>query len=76
MDLLQRMEDGKFKVFSTLSEWWMEFRMYHRKEGKIVPLHDDLMSATRYAGMSLRFAVAGDDPTWTKDLEYKNYGIV
>ena len=76
MDLLQRMEDGKFKVFSTLSEWWMEFRMYHRKEGKIVPLHDDLMSATRYAAMSMRFAVAGDDPTWTKDLEYKDYGII
>ena len=76
MDLLQRMEDGKFKVFSTLSEWWMEFRMYHRKEGKIVPLHDDLMSATRYAAMSMRFAVAGNDPTWTKDLEYKNYGII
>ena len=76
MDLLQRMEDGKFKVFSTLSEWWMEFRMYHRKEGKIVPLHDDLMSATRYAAMSMRFAVAGDDPTWTKDVEYKDYGII
>ena len=76
MDLLQRMEDGKFKVFSTLSEWWMEFRMYHRKEGKIVPLHDDLMSATRYAAMSMRFAVAGNDPTWTKDLEYKDYGII
>ena len=76
MDLLQRMEDGKFKVFATLSEWWMEFRMYHRKEGKIVPLHDDLMSATRYAAMSMRFAVAGDDPIWTKDLEYKDYGII
>ena len=76
MDLLQRMEDGKFKVFSTLSEWWMEFRMYHRKEGKIVPLHDDLMSATRYAAMSMRFAVAGNDPPWTKDLEYKDYGII
>ena len=76
MALLQRMENDQFKVFSTLSDWWEEFRMYHRKEGKIVPLRDDLMSATRYAAMSLRFAVSGEDPTWTKDLEYKNYGII
>jgi len=74
--LLQRMENDQFKVFSTLGDWWEEFRMYHRKEGKIVPLRDDLMSATRYATMSLRFAVSGEDPTWTKDLEYKNYGII
>ena len=74
--MLQRMEDGKFHVFSTLGDWFQEFRMYHRKEGKIVPLHDDLMSATRYAAMSARFSVAEDDPTWTKDVEYMNYGII
>ena len=76
MAVLQRMEDGKFHVFSTLGDWWQEFRMYHRKEGKIVPLHDDLMSATRYAAMSARFSVAEDDPTWTKNVDYMNYGIV
>jgi hypothetical protein len=76
MSMLQRMEDDKFKVFSTLSDWWEEFRMYHRKGGKIVPFRDDLMSATRYAAMATRFAVSGSDPTWTKDLEYKNYGII
>jgi len=76
MDIFQRMENEKFHVFSTLNEWWEEFRMYHRKEGKIVPLFDDLMSATRYAVMSSRFSVSGKDKTWTGDLEYKNYGIV
>ena len=76
MSMLQRMEDDKFKVFSTLSDWWEEFRMYHRKGGKIVPFRDDLMSATRYAAMATRFAVSGSDPTWTKDLEYKQYGII
>ena len=30
--------------------------MYHRKEGLIVKERDDLMSATRYAIMMLRFA--------------------
>ena len=76
MSILQRMEDGKLKVFSTLGDWWEEFRMYHRKEGKIVPIRDDLMSSTRYSVMSLRYAVSGKDPQWTKDLEYKNYGII
>ena len=76
MAMLQSMEKGKFKVFSTLPDWFEEFRMYHRKDNKVVPLRDDLMSATRYAFQSQRFAVAGEDPQWTKDLEYKNYGIV
>ena len=76
MDILQRMEDDKFKVFNTLGLWFAEFRMYHRKDGKIVPLRDDLMSATRYASMSQRFAVAGDDPTWDNELKYRNLGII
>ena len=76
MDVLQRMEDDKFKVFNTLGLWFAEFRMYHRKDGKIVPLRDDLMSATRYAAMSHRFAVAGDDPTWDNELKYRNLGII
>ena len=76
MAVIQSMENGKFKVFSTLSDWWEEFRMYHRKDGKVVPLRDDLMSATRYAFQSQRFAVSGKDPTWTNEVEYKNYGII
>ena len=76
MFILQKMEDEKIHVFATLSDWWEEFRMYHRKEGKIVPLNDDLMSATRYAVMSLRFSVSGKDPTWTKDIRYGEYGII
>ena len=76
MAMLQSMEAGKFKVFSTLSDWFEEFRMYHRKNNKVVPIRDDLLSATRYAFQSQRFAVAGKDPTWTQDIEYKDYGIV
>lgn len=55
-DMLTRMRAGRFKVFSHLNDWFEEFRMYHRKDGKIVKLADDLISATRYAVMSLRFA--------------------
>jgi hypothetical protein len=35
--------------------------MYHRKDGKIVKVHDDLMSATRYASQSLKFASTGSN---------------
>ena len=76
MAMIQAMENDRFKVFSTLSDWFEEFRMYHRKGGKVVPLRDDLMSATRYAFQSQRFAIAGEDPAWTKDVAYGNYGIV
>ena len=76
MSMVQAMENGKFRVFSTLSDWFEEFRMYHRKAGKIVPFRDDLMSATRYAFQSQRFATSGKDPAWTQDIVYKNYGII
>jgi hypothetical protein len=54
--LLDRMQTNRFKVARHLSDWWEEFRMYHRKDGIIVKERDDLMSATRYACMMLRFA--------------------
>jgi len=56
MDMLDRMQTGRFKVFKELNDWWEEFRLYHRKDGKVVKEGDDLMCATRYALMSLRFA--------------------
>jgi len=56
MDMLQRMQTGRFKVFNYLGLWFEELRMYHRKDGKIVKAHDDLMSATRYASQALQFA--------------------
>jgi hypothetical protein len=42
----------------------------------VVAIRDDIMSATRYAFQSQRFAVAGEDPVWTKDVAYGHYGIV
>jgi hypothetical protein len=62
MDMLDRMQTGRLKVFSGLNDWFEEFRLYHRLDGKIVKERDDLMSATRYAIMMLRFAKvqAGD----------------
>lgn len=56
MEILDRMQTGRFKVFSNLGGWFEEFDIYHRKDGKIVKQMDDLMSATRHAMMMLRFA--------------------
>lgn len=55
-DMLDRMQTGRLKVFDHLADWFEEFRLYHRKDGKVVKEGDDLMSASRYAIMSLRFA--------------------
>lgn len=56
-DILIRMQTGRFKVFSTCGDWLEEWRLYHRKNGIIVKLRDDLQSATRYGVMMLRFAI-------------------
>jgi phage terminase large subunit-like protein len=56
MDMLNRMQSGRFKVFKSHNDWWEEFRLYHRKDGKVVKEGDDLMCATRYAIMMLRHA--------------------
>ncbi|MDL2203530.1 terminase family protein [Brucella intermedia] len=58
MEMLQRMQTGRWKVFSTCGEWLEERRLYHRKDGKIVKERDDVLSASRYAMMMLRFAEA------------------
>lgn len=61
-EMLTRMETGRFKVFDHLHDWFEEFRLYHRKDGVIVKEMDDVISATRYGLMDLRFAKTPDAP--------------
>ena len=74
------MEEGRFRIFEDLAHVLQEYRQYHRKEGKIVAIRDDSMSAMRYCFMSRRWGVAGSDETWSfnfeKPLKYKELGIV
>ena len=56
MDMLDRMKTGRFKVLAHLNDWFEEFRLYHRQDGRVVKEGDDLMAATRYALMMLRHA--------------------
>lgn len=55
-EMLDRMISGRWKVFDHLEDWFAEFRLYHRKDGQIVKLNDDRLSASRYAMMMKRFA--------------------
>ena len=55
-DMLIRMEGGRFKVLKRLMDWFDEYRLYHRKDGRVHKEGDDLMSATRYAIMMTRYA--------------------
>ena len=61
MDMLQRMQTRRFKVFAHLHDWFEEFRLYHRQDGKIFKEGDDLMDATRYGLVMLNSAQQGDD---------------
>ncbi len=61
-EMLTRMETGRWKVFAHLHDWLEEYRMYHRKDGKIVKERDDAISASRYAMMDLRYAITQPAP--------------
>lgn len=71
IEMLTRMQTGRFKVFSTCRHFLEEARMYHRDEhGKVVKLNDDVISAVRYAVMSLRFAQTEPVMRGTKQDEW------
>jgi Terminase RNaseH-like domain len=77
MAMLDRMRTGKLKVFKEHLDWWEEFRLYHRKDGKVVKEGDDLMCATRYALMMLRHASTQSfSDKWRREIEYPKASYV
>jgi hypothetical protein len=54
--VLDRMQTGPLQGLQTLTRLVEEFRLYHRKDGRVHKEADDLMAATRYGVMMLRFA--------------------
>ncbi|MBS0257247.1 MAG: terminase large subunit [Proteobacteria bacterium] len=62
MEMLDRMQTGRLKVFRTCGAWLEERRIYHRKDGKVVKERDDVISASRYAIMMKRFAETEPKP--------------
>jgi Terminase RNaseH-like domain/Terminase large subunit, T4likevirus-type, N-terminal len=73
MELLERMQTGRLKVFEHLGDWFEEFRLYHRKNGKVVDERDDLMASTRYGHMMLRCAICEPKPV---SLRAANVGMI
>jgi len=55
-EIYTRLMTNRLKIFNNQSKLLEELRMYHRKDGKIVTKHDDVISAMRYAVMSVRKA--------------------
>jgi hypothetical protein len=58
MDMLDRMQTGRLKVFSNLNDWFEEFRMYHRKDGKIVKLKDQEVEVELFSGKTIEMKPA------------------
>src|SRR6267154_57425 len=59
LEMIERMQTGRFKVFRGLADWFEENRLYHRKAGLTVKLPDALISAPRSALMMRRHAGGG-----------------
>ena len=77
MMMLDRMKTGRLKVFREHNDFFEEFRLYHRKDGKVVAENEDLLCAVRYGLMMLRHAsTQAFSDRWRRDIEYQNLGIV
>lgn len=71
--MLSRMQTGRLKIYRHLSDWWQEFRLYHRDEKTAQPVKkiDDLLCATRYGIMNLQDALT---PPVPEGGRYSRYG--
>ena len=82
-EMLQRFETGRLQIFKSCQETLEELRLYHRKNGKVVAIKDDLISAMRYASLSIgRFGEKATSNTTYKKynfdakIKYENRGII
>ena len=77
IEVRQRMLDGRFKVSKYLSEWWKEKDIYrYGDDNKPIKEKDDLMDATRYLTIMLRYAISEEENTFNKLGMLGNKGSV
>jgi len=71
-EMYTRFMTNRLKIFGNQGKLLEELRMYHRKDGKIVAKHDDVISSLRYAVMSVRKArIKNYEPTqYTSDSDF------
>ncbi len=67
-EMENRFAAGKLKVANHLQNWIDEYTGYHRKDGLVVKVDDDLLSATRMLCMDIRHART------VKDFNYRRPG--
>lgn len=82
-EMLQRFETGRLQIFKSCVETMEELRLYHRKNGKVVPIKDDLISSMRYAALSVeRFGEKQRNKTayrrysFDSEIQYSSPGVV
>ncbi len=73
MEILDRMRTNRFKVFANMEIFFEEFRLYHRKDGKIVKERDDFVDAVRYAIMSKRHAITEPVTDYYEDQQVDHW---
>jgi len=55
-EITQLCRMGKFKIARHLSDLLQEWQLFHRKDGKIVAVEDDILSAVEKIVLSKKFA--------------------
>lgn len=66
LEMIERMETGRIKIDEHLTDFFFEYNIYHRKNGRvvrdvvkdgvIVKSNDDVLDAFRYGMMMIRYA--------------------
>jgi len=70
-DVYDRMQTGRLKIAKHLEDLFGELRLYHRKNGLVVPENDDLISALFKACMMLRKAAVRQPPPRPKVVTWR-----
>lgn len=64
LEMQQRFDTGRLKIDRNLRDWIDEYQMYHRVDGKVVPINEDLLCSTRYGLMMLRYAISRNEASF------------
>ena len=56
MEMQERLRNGGLKVFADCTDFFDEYRNYHRKDGKLTKTRDDVIKAAMYAIMMKRYS--------------------
>jgi hypothetical protein len=83
MFMLERMKDGRLKIFTSCQKLMEQLAVYHRDPkgtGKIIERFDDYVDAARYSVLSVQErgrAFKSDSRwDWEKKLSYPALGLV